>query len=171
MKEEEVKKILKEALWMAYCSGRANNKYIPEEVLPDLMKRCQLLEPQPDSSRLLTDRKIQEIQKQFIRFFGEKTDIDEGKAICRNKATLTDSICKAQEQQKAKEQAEALEKIKDKMDAVVAGILRDVSGVDAYRYYTDEIIGLVKEALGEKKPQLIMECCGQPESECKCDEL
>ncbi len=43
---EEVKKILREALWMAYCSGRANNKYIPEEVLPDLMKRCQLF-PQP----------------------------------------------------------------------------------------------------------------------------
>ncbi len=44
-KIEEVKKVLRDALWMAYCSGRANNKYIPEEVLPDLMKRCQLFEP------------------------------------------------------------------------------------------------------------------------------
>ena len=41
---EEVKKILQEALWKAYCSGRANNEYIPEEVLPDLIKRCRLFE-------------------------------------------------------------------------------------------------------------------------------
>lgn len=39
---DEVKKILGEALWMAYCSGRAGIKYMPEEVLPDLLKRCQL---------------------------------------------------------------------------------------------------------------------------------
>jgi len=42
MDEIKVREILREALWRAYCSGRANNEYIPEEVLPDLMKRCQL---------------------------------------------------------------------------------------------------------------------------------
>ena len=47
MKEEEVKNILKEALWVAYCTGRADGKYYPEEVLPDLIKRCQLFQP-PD---------------------------------------------------------------------------------------------------------------------------
>lgn len=51
---EEVKKQIREALWMAYCSGRAGNKYIPEEVLPDLLKRCQLF-PQP-----LTDEELGE---------------------------------------------------------------------------------------------------------------
>jgi len=37
----EANKILKDALWMAYCSGRAKNKYIPEEVLPELWKRLK----------------------------------------------------------------------------------------------------------------------------------
>ena len=47
--EEKVKKILKDALWQAYCEGRASNRYIPEEVLPNLMKRCQLFKkPEPD---------------------------------------------------------------------------------------------------------------------------
>jgi len=46
-KIEDVKKILRDALWMAYCSGMAMNRYIPEEVLPDLMKRCHMSEPEP----------------------------------------------------------------------------------------------------------------------------
>jgi len=29
--------ILKDALWKAYCNGRANNVYIPEEVIPRLV--------------------------------------------------------------------------------------------------------------------------------------
>lgn len=31
-------KILRETLWRAYCEGKANNKYVPEEVLPRLLK-------------------------------------------------------------------------------------------------------------------------------------
>jgi len=44
MKAEEtmIDKVLKEALWRAYCDGRANNKYIPEEVVPELIKRLNL---------------------------------------------------------------------------------------------------------------------------------
>ena len=41
-KRGEVKNILEEALYKAYCDGRANNTYIPEEVSPELMKRLNL---------------------------------------------------------------------------------------------------------------------------------
>jgi len=33
---EGIEKSLKDALWMAYCNGRAGNEYVPEEVLPGL---------------------------------------------------------------------------------------------------------------------------------------
>ncbi len=40
-KEQEIEKILMSALMKAYNNGRANNKYIPEEVIPGLKAQIE----------------------------------------------------------------------------------------------------------------------------------
>lgn len=44
-------KLLEEKLYMAYCSGRANNTYIPKEVSPDLLKSIWEIAQQAERER------------------------------------------------------------------------------------------------------------------------
>ena len=56
-----------------------------------------------------------------------------------------------------------IEEVKEQIDAVVAEVLRDVSGVDACRYYTDKILSIPEicqlfEPKEEKMEYLYIRC-------------
>jgi hypothetical protein len=61
MADTELKRILSEALWIAYCDGRAGNEYIPQEVVPGLIKEIQQIHPQASEDGLLTDSERSEV--------------------------------------------------------------------------------------------------------------
>ena len=47
-----------------------------------------------------------------------------------------------------------IENIKKQLDSIVAEILRDVSGVNALRYYTDLILAIPEIAQGLEKEEI-----------------
>ena len=50
--------------------------------------------------------------------------------------------------------SEIRDRVKIELDGVVAEILRDVSGVDAYRYYTDKILSIPELAVIDREAEL-----------------
>jgi len=53
-----------------------------------------------------------------------------------------------------REGVEMIENIKKQLDSIVAEILRDVSGVNALRYYTDLILAIPEIAQGLEKEEI-----------------
>jgi len=73
------------------CKGRKWVGY--EGGFGDDCPMCKGKGKLPDqSSRLLSDVKIQEIQLRFVRFKGDKTDVGEGRALAEAQRDLTASI-------------------------------------------------------------------------------